>query len=106
MVIECKRVFLTTDKAVNFFVAIIKGWEGVKGNEDIELQLREKARPIAEHMLKVVEKELNRLLGYFLERSTSPCASPLVCAPKATAPWMHRPPQDQSLHCDTQGLYS
>ena len=81
---------------VNVFVAIIKGWEGIKGNEDIELQfsvdipneMREKARPIPEHMLKVVEKELNRLLGYFLEKSTSPCASPSVCAPKATAPWI------------------
>ena len=88
--------YFLSEKVVNVFLAIIKGWEGIKGNEDIELQfsvdmpneMREKARPIPEHMLKVVEKELNRLLGYFLEKSTSPCASPLVCAPKATAPWI------------------
>ena len=88
--------FFLTEECVTVFVAVIKGWQGITGNVDIELQftddmpseMREKARPIPQHMLPHVEKELNRLLGYFLEPSTSPCASPLVCAPKATPPYI------------------
>lgn len=51
-------------------------------------RLTPKARPIRPSLFENASKEFHRLLKYFYTDSDSPIASPLVIAPKATAPFI------------------
>lgn len=46
------------------------------------------ARPVREALYQDAKKEFDRMKTYFYDKSTSPIASPLVIAPKATAPFI------------------
>jgi hypothetical protein len=47
-----------------------------------------KSRPINPRLYDNVKTEIDRMKGYMYVDSTSPWASPLVVAPKATAPFI------------------
>ena len=47
-----------------------------------------RARPVRRELFETAKKEFERLQKYFYEESNSPIASPLVIAPKATAPFI------------------
>jgi hypothetical protein len=84
LVEECIDVFVPTS------------WEGINGIEPIEFQWKENfperlkppTRPINPKLFQHAKKEFDRLMGYFYVKSDSPVASPLVIAPKATAPYI------------------
>ena len=69
-------------------------WTGINGLKPYEIKmkpgfpdsLRPKARPINPKLYEHAYKEFQRLQTYFYEPSDSPVASPLVIAPKNTAP--------------------
>ena len=71
-------------------------WEGVIGMEPIEFNWKEgmpermmpRPRPVNPKLLEHAKKEMERMLTYFYIPSTSPVASCLVIAPKATAPFI------------------
>jgi hypothetical protein len=71
-------------------------WNGLKKVEPVKLEtigslptrLSPKARPVRENLFAHAKKEFTRLSTYFYENSESPIASPLVIAPKATAPFI------------------
>jgi hypothetical protein len=77
-------------------VFVPSNWEGLKGIPPIHLELssgaptqhRPKARPISPKLWENASKELQRLQGYMYRPSISPIASPIVVAPKATAPFI------------------
>ena len=50
--------------------------------------LKAHTRPVREALYQDAKKEFDRMRTYFYEKSTSPIASPLVVAPKATAPFI------------------
>ena len=50
--------------------------------------LRSRSRPVREALYEDARIEFQRMRQYFYENSTSPIASPLVIAPKATAPFI------------------
>ena len=70
-------------------------WNGLK-MEPVKLEtvgqlpyrLSPKPRPVRESLYQHAKKEFERLKTYFYEESNSPIASPLVIAPKATAPFI------------------
>ena len=84
---------LTSDLAYNVFVP--STWTGIK-MEPYHLDikpglpefLRARARPVREALYKDAKSEFDRMRTYFYETSTSTIASPLVIAPKATAPFI------------------
>ena len=86
--------FLLSEKAIQCFVP--EKWEGMKGFEPLELTFlptlpaarKPKARPVNPALMEAAKKEFNRLLTYFYRPSTSPIASCLVIAPKATSPFI------------------
>ena len=88
--------FFRSKQARRVFGATIQSWTGINGIGEVELvyksdlpaQMRSRVRPINHRFLAVAEKELQRLLTYFLEMSKSPYSSPMVCAPKATSPYV------------------
>ena len=71
-------------------------WTGVNGVEPIELEFNEgmpksmkpRSRPIPPKLIEPAQKEFERLRKYFWVPSTSPIASCLVIAPKATKPFI------------------
>ena len=71
-------------------------WEGMKGFEPLELSFlptlptakKPRARPVNPKLMEAAKKEFSRLLTYFYRPSTSPIASCLVIAPKATSPFI------------------
>lgn len=77
-------------------VFVPSNWEGINGLEPLELQFKDtlpqsmkpKARFINPKMLGRAEQEFRRLSGYMYQPSTSPIASPMVVAPKATDPFI------------------
>ena len=77
-------------------VFVPKDWTGVKGVPLIEFNWKEnfpeiikpQPRRVRESLLENAKKELDRLRTYMYEPSTSPWASCLVIAPKATAPFI------------------
>lgn len=78
-------------------VFIPQNWTGINGIEDLELSWKEdqipdyitvKTRFINPALFPNVEKECQRLQSYFYIPSSSPIASPLVVAPKATKPFI------------------
>jgi len=85
---------LRSDLAVDRFVP--KEWVGITGFEPLELQWKDtfpeshpvRSRPINQRLWEVAKKEFDRLCAYTYRESTSPWASPLVTASKATAPFV------------------
>jgi len=88
---------LTSDKALNVFVP--SEWTGLK-IKPIEFTIKgtlpdrmySRARPIRPDLMDPAHREFNRLATYLYEtdpaKCTSPIASPLVIAPKATHPFI------------------
>ncbi len=85
---------LLRNKGVNVFVP--QNWEGIKGVPEIELVwkdglpdiVRPKARPVNPKLYENAQKEFERLKKYMYVESSSPIASCLVIAPKATHPFI------------------
>ena len=85
---------LLREKGVKVFVP--NNWEGINGVEPIELswkpdlpdRMKPPARPVNPRLFAHSEKEYRRLYKYMYRESTSPIASPLVIAPKATKPFI------------------
>jgi len=84
---------LREDDCVETFAP--SSWNGIKvepatlttiGTLPKEMQVR--ARPIRKELYSHAKKEFDRLSAYFYEPSNSSIASPLVIAPKATAPFI------------------
>ena len=79
-------------------VWIPDNWEGIKGIPPLELRWIESAlvgvrnvpkpRPINPRLFENASKEFERLRRYHYVPSTSPIASPLVIASKATSPYI------------------
>ena len=71
-------------------------WLGITGVAPLKLQFREglprvhkpPARPINPRLLEDCKKEFERMSSYFYRPTTPAHASPLVTAPKATAPFV------------------
>ena len=86
---------LRTKKAREVFVPAWIEWTGINGVPPLEFQYREdmpeslkaKARPIQPAVVEAATKLWERMNQYFYVQSLSPCASPIVIAPKATAPF-------------------
>ena len=84
---------LMSDLALTVFVP--QSWQGIK-MEPLHLDvkpglpafLKARARPVREALYKDAKAEFDRMKTYFYEPSTSTIASPLVVAPKATAPYI------------------
>ena len=85
---------LLRGKGVNAFVP--EKWTGMKGIEPLDIKFREdlphrlkpKARPINPRLYEATEQEFMRLRGYIYVKSSSPWASCLTVAPKATKPFI------------------
>ncbi len=77
-------------------VFVPQNWEGINGIPPLELKFKEgfpeslkpRARPVNPKLFEHAKKEFERLAKYFYTSSTSPVASCLVIAPKATAPFI------------------
>ena len=80
-------------EAVDVFVP--RSWDGIAGVE-VELdfdpampsRIRPAPRKIPAAVADAAKKEFDRMCGYMYRPSTSPISSPLVVAPKATAPYV------------------
>jgi len=85
---------LLTSLGVRVFVPT--NWNGLTQIDPIKIetlpdmptQHRPKARPISPKLWEHAASELRRLQGYMYRASSSPVASPIVVAPKATAPFI------------------
>ena len=88
------KSILGSDTAKQVFVP--KEWTGIKGFPDLDLKFkanfpemhRIRSRPINPKLYEHAKKEFDRLMQYMYTESVSPWASPLVIAPKATAPFI------------------
>ena len=88
------REFLESDMAKRRFAP--KEWTGLKGFEPLALTFkpslpdehRVRSRSINPKLYEHARKEYDRLSQYMYRPSISPRASPLVIAPKATAPFI------------------
>jgi RNase H-like domain found in reverse transcriptase/Reverse transcriptase (RNA-dependent DNA polymerase) len=95
MLQECPQVreLLCSEQAMDVFAPL--EWNGLKIEPAtftvrgaLPKRLTPKARPIRPALFDNAAKEFDRLLKYFYTESESPIASPLVIAPKATAPFI------------------
>ena len=84
---------LTSDLAYDVFVP--SSWTGIKmepyhldTKPDLPDHIRARVRPVREALYKDAKTEFDRMKSYFYEHSNSTIASPLVIAPKATAPFI------------------
>jgi hypothetical protein len=85
---------LLRSKGVKVFVP--ENWNGINGLEPLELNwrpdlpvsIKPKARPVNPKLFAHAQVEFERLSKYFYTPSTSPIASCLVIAPKATKPFI------------------
>ena len=85
---------LRSELCVGRFVP--KEWTGIQGVPPLDLQVKEdfpsfhkvRSRPVNPRLYEHATKEFDRLTGYMYRHSTSPWASPLVIAPKATKPFI------------------
>jgi hypothetical protein len=85
---------LLRSKGVHAFVPT--NWEGIKGIEPLELKWKvgfpERLKPAPRHinprLLQRAHDEFKRLGGYMYTPSSSPVASPIVLASKATPPYV------------------
>jgi len=88
------RRILESKEAKSVFVP--KEWTGIKGFPNLDLKFkpnfpeshRIRSRPINPKLYDHAKKEFDRLSQYLYKESVSPWASPLVIAPKATAPFI------------------
>jgi hypothetical protein len=88
--------YLKTEVSYKVFVYNPNEWTGIIGIEPVELKFREdmpermpsKARPIPAKLIEHAKPEFDKLCEYYLTPCTSPCTSPMVIAPKATAPFV------------------
>ena len=95
MLTSCPEIMtlLTSDLAYDVFVP--SHWTGID-MEPYHLEvkpglpdhLKARSRPIRESLYQDAKTEFDRMSSYFYEKSTSTIASPLVVAPKATAPFI------------------
>ena len=88
-----KIMELLKTKGAKVFVP--HNWEGIKVKplhidfiEGMPAIMKPKARPINPKLFEHSKKEFDRLLSYMYVRCDGPVASPLVIAPKATAPFI------------------
>ena len=94
MINKTKVIELLKGKGRKVFIP--QNWEGIRGFPDLELkfkpdmpkEIKPKARFISPRIYQQCEKEFKRLMKYFYRMSTSPIASNLVVAPKATPPFI------------------
>jgi hypothetical protein len=84
---------LTSQLALDVFVP--SQWKGIdmppyhlETKPGLPDHLRSRSRPVREALYEDARIEFQRMRQYFYESSTSPIASPLVIAPKATAPFI------------------
>jgi hypothetical protein len=85
---------LLRSKGVKVFVP--ENWNGISNLEplelhwrpDLPLSIKPKARPVNPKLFSHAQLEFERLSKYFYVPSTSPIASCLVIAPKATKPFI------------------
>jgi hypothetical protein len=85
---------LLKTKGIKVFLP--QNWDGINGVEPLKLSwkpglpesMKPRARPINPRLYENAKKEFQRLLKYFYVPSTSPLASCLVIAPKATTPFI------------------
>ena len=83
-------------KTTGVDVFVPREWEGIKGIELIKLEflgeaprrLKPPGRRIPSAIFDASKREFQRLLTYFYEPSNSSITSPIVVAPKATAPFV------------------
>eukprot|EP00981_Chlorochromonas_danica_P004080 scaffold783_cov324-Ochromonas_danica.AAC.1 len=83
-------------KTKGLLAFVPQNWKGINGLELLELtwleglpsSMKPKARPINPKLYANARKEFDRLSKYFYKPSSSPIASCLVIAPKATAPFL------------------
>ena len=88
------RKILESENARKVFVP--KEWTGIKGFLAQDLKFRPsfpeshriRSRPINPELYESAKKEFERLKHYMFKDSTSPWASTLVIAPKATTPFI------------------
>ena len=88
------NTILHSKEAMGVFVP--KEWTGIKGFPNLDLKFkpnfpdmhRIRSRPINPKLYEHAKKEFDRLSQYMYKESVSPWASPLVIAPKATAPFI------------------
>lgn len=87
-------IHLLKTKGVNVFVP--SNWDGINGIPPLELSwkpnmptsMKPRPRPVNPKLYEHAKKEFHRLMNYFYRWSTSPIASCLVIAPKATPPFI------------------
>lgn len=85
---------LLMEKGASVFVP--EKWTGIEGIEPLEIKfqsslpqrIKPKSRPINPRLYEATEKEFIRLRGYIYVKSSSPWASCLTVAPKATKPFI------------------
>jgi hypothetical protein len=83
-------------KTVGVSVFVPANWKGVNGISPLELtwkaglpaSMKPKARPVNPRLFQHAKTEFDRLCKYFYAPSSSPIASCLVIAPKATPPFI------------------
>ena len=95
MAAACPKLLdlLTSPLATDVFVP--QSWNGMRvepivftTKPGLPDRLKPKARPVRPTLYESAKKEFDRLRQYFYVPSESPHASPLVIAPKATAPYI------------------
>ena len=84
-------------KSVRYIQAFVpKEWVGLEGFEPLEFEFAEDMpavhkcpfRPISQHIWHDTKNEIDRMNTYMYTDSDSAIASPMVVAPKATAPFI------------------
>ena len=91
---ERLRRILSSETAKQVFVP--REWTGIQGFPALDLKFkpnfpeshRIRSRPVNPKLYEHAQKEFDRLMKYMYMESVSPWASPLVIAPKATAPFI------------------
>ena len=84
------------DEGIIVFTNLKQNWDGIQGvdlvhvefTEQLPARLKPATRKIPPAILEVAKKEFDRLRTYFLIPSTSPVASNITVASKATPPYV------------------
>ena len=84
------------DEGIIVFTNLKQNWDGIQGvdlvhvefTEHLPARLKPATRKIPPAILEVAKKEFDRLRSYFLIPSTSPVASNITVASKATPPYV------------------
>jgi hypothetical protein len=91
---EGAKEFLKSTTAMRVFVP--NNWNGIQGIEPLKLEfksdmptrIKPPQRNVPRKIYDAAKKEFERMIQYFYEESTPPVASPVVFAPKSSAPWV------------------